>query len=324
MHLKNKKIRTIARRIKQSIQLLKEERVWFSRCIIYNNANQSMGADLSTLLVISHVLEKGITMPNRRYGFGYDRVRQVIANTKMCIEKYGADHDEIQFALGDLFEYKSIHEGVSFDLPDDIINGINELNDYASEKSRITSLNCNVSAFFKEWNSFSDFAHSRHTCRHYSDVPVDMEDIKKCIQLAQTAPSACNRQSTKVHIIASKEAKSIVLKYQNGSRGFGQFVDKFLLITADQNAWEVRQQKSAYIDAGIFTMNLLYALHEKHICACTLNAHIYHSQIGGFYKELGLPKSEVPIVFIAIGNPKEDFMVAKSMRIDCENIINVL
>lgn len=320
----SKIVRKLGRKTKQSIQLLAEEIVWFKRCIKYNNANQNEEAELSTLLVISHVLEKGITMPNRRYGFGFERVRHVIDNTMMCIEKYGSDHDEIQYAIGDLLEYKLIHDEIGFELPDDIVSGILKLKSYSAEKSHIESLHYNVNSFFTEWNSFAKFAKSRHTCRHYSKESIDIERVKKCIQLAQTAPSACNRQSTKVHIIASKSAKDVILKYQNGSRGFGQDADKFILITADQNCWDVRQQKSAYIDAGIFTMNLLYALHEERICACTLNAHIYHDQINHFYHDLKLKECEIPVVFIAIGNPKEDFVVAESMRIDSKNIISVL
>ena len=33
---------------------------------------------LAVLLVDSHVLEKGLTMPNRRLGFGQQRVRNII------------------------------------------------------------------------------------------------------------------------------------------------------------------------------------------------------------------------------------------------------
>ena len=47
-------------------------------------------------------------------------------------------------------------------------------------------------------------------------------------------------------------------------------------------------------------------------------------QINHFYHDLKLKECEIPVVFIAIGNPKEDFVVAESMRIDSKNIISVL
>lgn len=318
------KIRTIARRIILAFKMLKDEMYWYFRCTKYNNVNHTQEADLSSLLVTSHVLEKGITMPNRRLGFGYDRVREVLKFCNHCINLYGNEHNEIQSSITDLHDYLAIHKDASYVLPKDITKGIEELQKYRLSKDGISSYFFSKESFFSPYTSFSSFAQSRHTCRHYSDKPVEIERIVRCIQLAQSAPSACNRQSTRVHIISSEPGKKTVLKYQNGSRGFGQYADKFILITAEQNAWEVRQAKSAYIDAGIFTMALLYALHEERICACTLNAHIYHNQINEFYKEIGIPKSEIPIVFISIGNAPDNFVVAKSERLNINKIFDVL
>lgn len=317
-------LRRIAKRVLFSFQLFSEELYWFNRCIKYNNSDHSKEADLSSLLVTSHVLEKGITMPNRRLGFGYERVRLVIEKCRSCISKYGSEPNEIQSAITDLCDYLSIHEKESFQLPEDIITGIRELENYRANNKTSSWMLFTPDTFFKEYSSFEDFTNSRHTCRYYSKEPVKLDKIIDCIRIAQTAPSACNRQSTRVHIIQSQKAKEVVLKYQNGSRGFGQDADKFLLITADQSAWDIKQSKSAYIDAGLYTMALLYAMHENKICACTLNAHIYSNEIKDFYKEIGIPQSEIPIVFIAIGNATKEFLIAKSDRITTETIYSVL
>ncbi len=317
-------LKSIAKRIFFSFQLLGDEIRWLNRCTKFNNSDHSKDSDLSSLLVISHVLEKGITMPNRRLGFGYERVRLVIDRCNYCILRYGNEPVEIQSALVDLRDYLSIHEEASFKLPEDIVNGINELIGHIKNDKALSWAEFTPYTFFKECSSFEDFTNSRHTCRYYAQEPVEIEKIVDCIRIAQTAPSACNRQSTRVYIISSKEAKQVVLKYQNGTRGFGQDADKFLLVTAVQSAWDIKQSKSAFIDAGMFTMTLLYALHEKKICACTLNAHIYGKRLKDFYREIGISKSEIPIVFIAIGNATDKFLIAKSARLDIDSIYSIL
>lgn len=317
-------LRTAAKRVMFACQLMSEELYWFNRCIRFNNSSHSKDADLSTLLVISHVLEKGITMPNRRLGFGYERVRLVIDKCSNCISKYGNEPLEIQSALTDLNDYLSIHNDASFKLPEDIVESIKSLLGYKNTDNSSSWSSFTPNSFFRKCDSFGDFADSRHTCRYFSSEPVDISVIINCIKIAQRSPSACNRQSTKVHIITTNKAKEIVLKYQNGSRGFGQDADKFLLITAEQSAWDIKQSKSAYIDAGLFTMTLLYALHENKVCACTLNAHIYSNEINNFYREIGIPKSEIPIVFIAIGNAKDNFLIAKSERVDLKSIYSIM
>ena len=320
----NSILRIIAKKLMFATQLFSNEFNWYKRCLNYNNSDHSKGADLSSLLVISHVLEKGITMPNRRLGFGYERVRLVIERCNFCISQYGSEPMEIQSALVDLRDYFAIHEEASFKLPEDIVNGINGLVNHIISDKASSWMEFTPDTFFKKCNSFEEFTGSRHTCRYYSKEPVEIDKIVDCIRIAQTAPSACNRQSTRVHIISSREAKQVVLKYQNGTRGFGQDADKFLLITAEQSAWDFRQSKSAFIDAGLYTMALLYALHEKKICACTLNAHIFGNSLDSFYREIGIPKSEILIAFIAIGNAVDKFLVAKSERIQTESLYSII
>ena len=85
---------------------------------------------LSELVIESHVLEKGITMPNRRLGFGYERTRSIISKCKEIIKEWGSESVFLQLSLCDLSQYLEVHEAVSYSLPDDIVLGINELQSY--------------------------------------------------------------------------------------------------------------------------------------------------------------------------------------------------
>lgn len=281
---------------------------------------QDKRASLASLLVVSHVLEKGITMPNRRMGFGFENVRFIISLCDMIIQKWGADYIEVQAALADLKQYLDIHREANYELPEDIKEDITRL----TSKMNVKDDNCYTSTkevYFAPTSNFQEFAKSRHSVRWFADTPVDDEKLLKAIKLAQTAPSACNRQATRVKIISSKEGKELCCKLQHGNRGFGDKADKWLLITTELGDWSHTDVPSAYIDAGIFTMNLLYALHYYGIAACTLNAYIELDKRDILQKGLGYPASELPVVFIIIGNPAEKFMVPKSRRLNVNDII---
>ena len=315
----------IIKRIRGGFLLLPQSWNSLSRAIKFSYTFQhNMDSDLSCLLIESHVLEKGITMPNMRLGFGYDRVRQVICRTNECINKYGEDHVEIQAALADLKQYKDIHEREGFALPQDINQKITEICVYL----KIDDLNCysiDKTEYFKRTKDFYEYAHQRRSLRWFADEEVEMKDILKAIDLAMTAPSACNRQSTRVKVVSNKEVlNEICSNYHNGSRGFGNKADKWLLVTSEQGAWAHDQSSSAYVDAGIFTMNLLYALHYYGIIACTLNVNLNVKQKEGLRKLIGYSESEIPVLFIAIGKPTARFMVAMSRRLNAERITTII
>lgn len=76
------------------------------------------------LLVGGHIIEKGITMPNRRYGFGLGVVQLVESMCNKYMDKYGTDNEQLQFAIDDLREYLQIHKTSGHDLPKEVVSGL--------------------------------------------------------------------------------------------------------------------------------------------------------------------------------------------------------
>lgn len=121
-----------------------------------------------------------------------------------------------------------------------------------------------------------------------------------------------------------KKKKCEALKLQIGHTGWGHKADKILLITTDMGFWKCENRTSAFLDAGIFTMNLLYALHYYRICACTLNAHLSINKQKKLRHVVGYSESEIPAVFISIGNAPEKLMVTGSQRVEKEAIYKIV
>lgn len=292
--------------------------LWHSR-----TAKRGQKENLAELMVANHTLEKGLAMPKRKLGFGYPKVRGVIDRCRKYIQEYSPNHIEIQCSIDILQQYYNLHIDNHFELPDDIVKGVQEM-----KKSKLydTKLcyETTKAEYFATTDNFKDFALSRHSVRWYSDEKVPTDDIINAIHLAQTAPSACNRQEIKVYVVSTDGKKKAILELHKGHTGFGDQADRILLITADMSFWQCYNRTSAFLDAGIFTMNLLYALHYYGICACTLNAHLSIKKQKKLKKIVGYSESEIPTVFISIGKAPEKFMVTGSQRVEEEAIYKIV
>ena len=314
-------MKKIANAISMLFNTIYSHAIWLVRDLKYGMFCRNKVDLENRLLVGGHIIEKGITMPDRRYGFGQGVVRMMLSLCNKYIDRYGTDSEQLLYAIDDLREYLDIHQTAKYELPSDIVKNIVEIQKIGGQDFKLVNcLDVKKSDFFKETGNFKDFAYSRHTSRWFNGEPVEDDLITKAIDLARTAPSACNRQSIKVYVVAG-EKKEQVIGLQNGNRGFGDNIGQMLIISSNQIDWDEEFRTSAYLDGGIFTMNLLYALHYFKICACTLNAHLNVRKQAKLRKIVGMEKAEIPVCFIAIGKPKERMRIAKSRRLALRNIL---
>lgn len=280
---------------------------------------QDKRALLAGLLVTSHVVEKGITMPNCRLGFGYERVRDIINRTKSYIGIFSEDYIEIQIVLNILEQYLKLHEESNFSLPDDIQSGISSLLTYKN-KETAKCKEYKYDDIFSEKDSYIDIVNSRHSIRWFSEKRVPNELIIKAVELAKKAPSSCNRQSINLYVLNDKEKIREVFNIQRGNRGFGDTADKLLLVTSNMKCYNYSQHSMALVDGGIFLYGLLLALQYYKISACTLNADLKPYEIKSIKNIFGFSDSEIPVAFIIVGYPPQKFKVPGSQRVNTDQI----
>ncbi|MDP0498736.1 MAG: nitroreductase family protein [Verrucomicrobiota bacterium JB022] len=165
------------------------------------------------------------------------------------------------------------------------------------------------------FQDFKAFCHSRHSVRSFSDQTVPREDLTSAIELALRTPSVCNRQPWKVKILDEREEIASAFKLQNGNTGFGHEVRTLLLTGADMRSFLGPEERNEpWIDAGMFSMSLVYALHAKGISSCTLNWCVDAERDAQLRKLLGLPEWFRVTMFICVGYPREGASVAASRR----------
>ena len=286
---------------------------------------QSKAKDMAYLTWLYHVVEKGLAMPDMKLGFGYEKIHELYKLIKKNYELYG-NSSEIITASSVLQEYKLRHEQQGFKLNDDVTHCIEEIKDLFPDVEPEQQEETNYQKYFKDINErFPDFIKSRHSVRNFSSTPLNIQQIIDSIELAKYAPSACNRQPSKVHIVDNKTLINKCLSLQNGNRGFGHLADKLLIITGEIGTLLGSQEfLDLNTNVGIFIMNLSYALHYNKVAHCILNWYVEPSNDKKLREILNIPNSENIVAFIVCGNaPKENFKLVSSPRIPTENLYTI-
>jgi len=280
---------------------------------------------LGQIIAEYHVIEKGLTMPDMRYGFGKQTLVDLIYHCELYSSKYETKNEQFLYALSVIGEYEYVHKKNNYNLEKGIVSKINKILCQYDRYTKSSQKRQSKDDYFKHSeSSFYDFSNSRHSVRNYSGV-VDIERVKLAVKLAQNSPSACNRQPIRVYVLENKLILNLVLDIQNGNRGFGHLADKLIILTAELGVFlSLSERNDAYVNGGIYAMNLLYALHFYKIGACTLNWCSMPEQDKKLRKIIQIPDSEIVILLIACGEVPDEFKVASSHRNDYSKILKVI
>jgi hypothetical protein len=287
----------------------------------YNTKNKL----ISDIVSVYHTIEKGLTIENSRLGFGNKRILHLIQLCKIYQLDFNDDDELFYEAIGVIAEYNRFHKEKGFEIDNNIQENINSFMKDFTHIEYTKQPEYTKKDFLKyQNNSFLTFSGSRHSVRHFTDERIDINLLKKTVELAQNAPSTCNRQSVRVHIVSNKNKINSILNLQNGNRGFGAKADKLIVLTSDLQSWDnISQRYGPYFDAGIYTLNLLYSLHFYGIGACALNWYNSIENDKTIHGIIEVPENEVVTVLIVCGNIPEYFKTAKSKRRKFDSILTI-
>lgn len=289
---------------------------------------RSKESSLAQIIMDYHVIEKGLTMPNRRLGFGKSPVRSLMDGVDRFVRLYGLHDSQVIHAIGVIKEYKTLHDLSKYDYLEDseYWNTLSGFCERYPDVPATQQIHITRAEFYKEKNSsFPQFAKARHTLRHYSNTHLSVKRLREAVELAMTAPSACNRQHIRVICVSSRALCREILAFQGGSRGFGQYADKLLIVTADlQDVTELRERTDAFVNGGIFLMNLCYSLFYCQIAHCILNWSAEIDRDSKLRGVVNIPDSETVIALLSCGDTPDEFDVAMSPRKDVDKIFKVV
>lgn len=297
----------------------------FSELLMKHTTNQDNYT--ARITEIYHVLEKGLTMPEPKFGFGENQILELLALLKQYRKlNFDTTIPEINYAIKVLNEYVHFHKSNNFELKQEILKGIEEIGQKLCCFDCSKQLYFTKESFLKYYSSnFAEFSQSRHSLRNYSSEIIPLEELIDSVKLAQNAPSSCNRQPVRVYLLRRRSLIQQVLDLQGGNRGFGHLVTSVFVITANISCFKnLLERWQPAINAGFFGMALLYALHSKKIGATILNWSKEASLDKKLSQILDIPKNEQIEFLISCGYPAKEFKIPASPRKDVESICKII
>ena len=300
-----------------------------SRYINYSCAfrPQTREGLLSDIIMAYHVLEKGLTMPNRRFAFGKDVVRRLMSLVDKFVGRFTVDEPQVRHAIGVVKAYLKLHHDAGFDFSKDTgyWEAINAFAVRFEDIEPSVQPHMTREEFYRNKDMpFPAFAVSRHTLRHYSDCPLPMERIRQAVELAMTTPSACNRQYWKTYCVDNRELGHKILDLQKGNRGFGHLADKVIIVTVSLEAIGPNERNDVFTNGGMYLMNMCYALFYYEVAHCVLNWSRSPEEDAELRSLVKIPDSESVIAVLSCGETPDEFDVAASPRRNVVDVFRVI
>lgn len=289
--------------------------------LTYSCMNENNQERLATKIrILVHTIEKGMSLPNCKPGFGKEKILTLIS----CCEQYGQIEniqDSQALELGRVTVSKYIQyqkeQGVSLEfIPHTFLEN-------SSDFGHVEAGIIEVPA--KERTNFEEIARGRHSSRCYAKQSISEEIVCKAVQLAQTAPSACNRQSTRIYACTNRKKIKEIMTLHGGTRGFDT-PGVIFVITGDLNLYQNEYERNTvFVDGGIFIMNLLYALDSLGLVACPLIWGSDPSDDKRLSQLMNIKPQEKIIAWVSAGYcPGESFKAAVSEKRKLDTVLRIV
>lgn len=292
---------------------------------IANSDRYKVPAKLQSDLAIRvHAIEKGMSIGGVKVGFGKPKAIAILEDLQI-LRNIGGEPSFIKEACSIIGQYIEFNKNLGADMSE-VENPYNAfIKRNAVEKTSFGGI------YLKNYKKdveavldapFKEFSQTRFSVRDFGNTPVDIENIKAALKLCERTPSACNRQSWRVYVL-SGEIKNRMCELQGGCKGFYEDMQYAILVCGDQRFYNINELHQAYVDGGLYAMNLMYALHTEGLASIplTMGHKTRHTAI--IRKKMNIPKYEMPVILIGVGTYKENYKVAVSTRKDYNEYVKI-
>lgn len=270
-----------------------------------------------------HRLEKGILSRPRRDVFGLDYIEETIQCYSAALNQKDVSlrvsGEELQWAYDVLTQYFDITR--SHPLIDKMKDAFSALplSIEASQPERAAArvpykrdlaLPSPV-----DYEDLLSLARHRRSVRWFEQKPVPREIIERAVAVAAESPSACNRQPFEFRVFDDPEWVEKVAALPAGTTGFSHnFPCVIVVLGRLSNYFDERDRHLIYIDGALATMGFVYAIETQGLSTCCINWPDIPERELATQQLLGLEPEERPVMFIAIGYPDPEGLVAYSEK----------
>jgi nitroreductase len=274
------------------------------------------------ILMLSHMLEKGLALRDTRPFFGADVVDLLVSKTRRIHKSEEASTFVVSTALNALSSYVAFNEKLPgkthrFETQSAEIADILKRSCLSSPETHcVATIAAPPPQFTEEQQALmEDLIKTRHSIRHFSKRPVSESIVLRAVEIAQRSPSSCNLQPTRILVVRDKQTIIAALDIQQGARGFKDEVSMLLVLTYEIGLQiGPRSRHQGYTDSGIFAGTLMLALHAFNVASCPLNWAMERRNDRQLRALLRLPDSQNVVMLIACGHAESEAKAAMSAR----------
>ena len=274
------------------------------------------------LRILTHTIEKGLSLPVIKDGFGKEKIKTILSLLDKFIEIGNFEYDADAFYNGVAIVDRYMNEAPKHNCDISYIN-LDKYKKYGETDIKYFGVQYFDSKKFQKVKNinFEQLAHLRHSIRYFSDKALSEEIIDAAIELANTAPSACNRQDVRIIHVKDKNLCKRIMDIQGGCKGHS--ITELLLVASDLRLYRYTSEIcTPYLDCGIFIMNLLYSFTYYGISTCPLIWDDYGEKGKLIRDYIHIPNYLHIVALIQIGfYPEENGKYAISHRSKLKHIL---
>jgi len=264
-----------------------------------------------------HRLEKGLIMQPRRRVFAEGYIGETIAYLQLCVEANCLSEIESNWAHAVIHEYFSVVELTDVTAAAHIayqnITGYSQ--EAALEQPHAPLAYSALPPSAIGFDDLKALCERRHSVRWFEEKAVPREMLDAAIDVAATAPSACNRQPFQFYIFDDPTRAQKIGSIPMGTAGFSQNFQSVIVVVGDLSAYPFEKDRHIiYIDSGLAVMQLQLALECQGLGSCAINWPDIDRHERRMAKELALEPYQRPVMLLAVGYPKKDALVPYSAK----------
>lgn len=293
----------------------KMQELWIETRYLANGNRYEDKRKMKTDLQIRvHAIEKGMSIGKLKEGFGNQKACDIVDG--LC--GYLAIDGDRQFvieACSVLCRYVAFKEEIGQRADDVKVKLTEFMNNFQIkpiDKGGVYRLSLS-DIRGKAQGCLPDVIASRFAVRDFGDKPIDMGLLRKALQTAEKSPSACNRQSWRVHVYTGNSALTL-FNLQGGGKSFAREMQAAILICGDLTSYHLNETNLPYVDGSLYGMNLMLALHYYGLASIPLTMGCKIGYLKKIKRAMGIPRNEMPVLLIGVGSYKDEFRAAVSLR----------
>ncbi len=251
-------------------------------------------------LLLAHSLEKGMSMPNIRAGFGENKASDLadIILSNESLDSYA--RSEAKSVLYSYVCYRdSSCDPLSTDLRDRLMS--------ASAQELVSgSLPYDAGYFSRDGMDAMQLLSKRRSVRSFKSDKVSNEQMNLVGAFVASSPSACNRQPWRIRWTCDDTKIQRIDELVPGNRGFEGQIPNWAVLSCDRGMFGTGEAFQWYVNGGIALAYFVEGLYLLGMDSCIFQLPVADSCVPTLKELLGIEEGDAVIAAIGFGISDEE------------------